>query len=79
MGSYEKEEERLQNLLNEVGLDDESNSNNYYDDVSDEDEVDYEERINHESESEEEISDVDEGETSTSTAFSYIGMIENII
>ncbi|KAJ8938411.1 hypothetical protein NQ318_011994 [Aromia moschata] len=70
MGTYEKEQERLQMLLDEVGLDDENI--NIYDDESDEGEQDLEETLNHESESEQEISDRDDDDMSNSTSLSFI-------
>ncbi|KAJ8930708.1 hypothetical protein NQ314_016473 [Rhamnusium bicolor] len=71
MASFEKEQERLQKLLEEV-LSDE-NGETQYDDQSDDDVSDRAELEIHETDSEQENSDVGEDDMYNYTSLSYIG------
>jgi len=71
MGSYEREQARLQALLDDVGLESDGGA---YNDESDKEEQDGQESLDHQSESEQDISDTDE-EISCSTSLSFIGRI----
>lgn len=71
MATYENEQNRLRRLLEEVLTDDEVEID--YDDESDNNESDHEEYVIHESESEQDISDIEEDDISNSTSLSYIG------
>lgn len=72
MYSYEKEQRRLQNFMDEV-LTEMENEGATYDDESDDEEEDFEELLNHESESEQELSDTNEDEACESSSLSFIG------
>lgn len=71
MGNYEKEQERLLRLLEEV--DTEAEEVEPFDDETDEEQVDQETFSNHESGSEQSISDIGESDESVSMHLSYIG------
>lgn len=71
MASFENEQERLQKLLEEVLSDEDGETQ--YDDQSDDDVSDREELEIHETDSEQEISDVGEDVIYNNTSLSYIG------
>lgn len=71
MASFENEQERLQKLLEEVLSDEDGETQ--YDDQSDDDVSDREELEIHETDSEQEISDVGEDVIYNNTSLLYIG------
>ena len=79
MGTPEMDQERHRRLLQEVGSGIESEENNLYEDESDEEEQDFQETVNHKSESEEDISDADEEDVIMSTSLSFLGTSKNNI
>lgn len=71
MGDYEKEQERLRQLLEDV-LTDEESMNIQYDDEYDENKIDQEQFSEHNGESEREISESEVSDSSNSFSLSFI-------
>lgn len=73
MATYEKQQQHLWKLFEESGGYRDSDEKETADDESDGDEQDFVETINHDSESEQEISDVEDDNVSNSSSLSFVG------
>lgn len=78
MACYEKDQEYLQNLLDDIGLGDSDNEEIVFEDESDEEEQDNVELVNHQSDSEQEISDSEEIVEHPISPLVYIGIVKNM-
>lgn len=78
MACYEKDQEYLQNLLDDIGLGDSDNEEIVFEDESDEEEQDNVELVNHQSDSEQEIFDSEEIVEHPISPLVYIGIVKNM-